>query len=301
MYNKTYTKSFILSFLLGFFVFALSYFLYLTENKLYVSFINVGQGDSALITLPDKTNILYDTGKENFGINNIEKELDKSFLVRESLDYIILSHSDIDHSGEINYFTNNNNLYNLKQIYLNNIYYYKNEKFDFVKNYMDKVIEVYNGYSLYFDFYKNKDNTKLSFINPIKDNVYLDENSGSVGAILNLYKINFIFMADIDENTEKSLVNNGIFNNLNKKNCKDCINILKVGHHGSKTSSSEEFLKEINPTFCVISVGKNNYGHPNEDAVKRLGKYCKKIYRTDIDGNIGFEVSDDLNLKVRLD
>mgnify|MGYP003313693529 CR=1 FL=1 len=67
------------------------------------------------------------------------------------------------------------------------------------------------------------------------------------------------------------------------------IDVLKVGHHGSKTSSSEEFIGEINPKYSVISVGKNNrYGHPNKEVLENL--YDSKIYRTDHDGSIIFKI-----------
>ncbi len=67
------------------------------------------------------------------------------------------------------------------------------------------------------------------------------------------------------------------------------IDVLKVGHHGSKTSSSEEFIKDINPKYSIISVGKNNrYGHPNKEVLANLNQ--SKIYRTDTDGSIMFKI-----------
>ena len=75
---------------------------------------------------------------------------------------------------------------------------------------------------------------------------------------------------------------------IEKYNLQD-IDVLKVGHHGSKTSSSKNFINEINPKYSIISVGKNNrYGHPNKEALDNLED--SKIYRTDIDGSIMFKI-----------
>ena len=89
-----------------------------------------------------------------------------------------------------------------------------------------------------------------------------------------------MFMGDASIDTEKEI--------LNKYNLPN-INVLKVGHHGSKTSSSIEFINEINPKYSIISVGKNNrYGHPNKEVLNTLDN--SKIYRTDQDGSIMFKI-----------
>ena len=89
-----------------------------------------------------------------------------------------------------------------------------------------------------------------------------------------------MFMGDASSTTEKGI--------LSKYNLSD-IDVLKVGHHGSKTSSSKEFINEINPNYSIISVGKNNrYGHPNKEVLDTLEK--SKIYRTDEDGSIMFKI-----------
>ena len=75
---------------------------------------------------------------------------------------------------------------------------------------------------------------------------------------------------------------------IEKYNLQD-IDVLKVGHHGSKTSSSEKFIDEVNPKYSIISVGKNNrYGHPNKEVLENLEK--SKIYRTDMQGSIMFKI-----------
>ena len=105
-----------------------------------------------------------------------------------------------------------------------------------------------------------------------------NDNSNVIYTELNGYK--FIFMGDAGIEKEKDI--------LNKYNIRD-IDVLKVGHHGSKTSSSKTFINEINPRYSVISVGKNNrYGHPNREVLNNLEQ--SKIYRTDQDGSIMFKI-----------
>ena len=123
----------------------------------------------------------------------------------------------------------------------------------------------------------NIDNTKLYFLNN-KD--YGDENDNSSVIYTELNNHKFLFMGDAGVEVEEDLIE--------KYNLMD-IDILKIGHHGSKTSSSEEFINKINPKYSVISVGKNNrYGHPNKEVINNLDN--SKIYRTDKDGSIMFKI-----------
>ena len=126
----------------------------------------------------------------------------------------------------------------------------------------------------------NIDNNKLYFLQTKKyDNE--NDNSNVIYTELNGYK--FMFMGDASVTTEK-----GIMNKYNLP----YIDVLKVGHHGSRTSSSEEFINEINPKYSIISVGKNNrYGHPNKEVLNNLED--TKIYRTDQDGSIMFKIKND--------
>ena len=123
----------------------------------------------------------------------------------------------------------------------------------------------------------NIDDNKLYFLNN-KDYGNENDNSSVIYTELDGYK--FMFMGDASVEVEENLIE--------KYNLQD-IDVLKVGHHGSKTSSSKEFINEINPKYSIISVGKNNrYGHPNDSVLDNLDK--SKIYRTDIDGSIMFKI-----------
>ena len=105
-----------------------------------------------------------------------------------------------------------------------------------------------------------------------------NDNSSVIYTELNNYK--FLFMGDAGVEVEEDLIE--------KYNLSD-IDVLKVGHRGSKTSSSKEFINEVNPKYSIISVGKNNrYGHPNKEVLNVLEN--SKIYRTDQDGSIMFKL-----------
>ena len=123
----------------------------------------------------------------------------------------------------------------------------------------------------------NIDDNKLYFLNN-KDYGNENDNSSVIYTEFNNYK--FLFMGDAGVEVEEDLIE--------KYNLQD-IDILKVGHHGSKTSSSKNFIDEINPKHSIISVGKNNrYGHPNDVVLDNLED--SKIYRTDQDGSIRFKI-----------
>ena len=148
-------------------------------------------------------------------------------------------------------------------------------------NYLEKeLIKVLNKKKIkYYSCIKelNIDNNKLYFL---QTNIYDNENDNSNVIYTELNNYKFLFMGDASVTTEKEI--------LNKYNLSD-IDVLKVGHHGSRTSSSKEFLDEIEPKYSVISVGKNNrYGHPNKEVLNNLNK--SKIYRTDQDGSIMFKI-----------
>ena len=123
----------------------------------------------------------------------------------------------------------------------------------------------------------NIDKNKLYFLQT-KEYDNENDNSNVIYTELNGYK--FMFMGDASITTEKEILE--IYDLPN-------IDVLKVGHHGSKTSSGKELIEEINPRYSIISVGKNNrYGHPNKEVLDNLNN--SKIYRTDEDGSIMFKI-----------
>lgn len=235
------------------------------ENNLVV--IDVGQGDSIL--LQGKENILIDTG--GLKNKNISKETIIPIMKSRSIhtiDFLILTHGDYDHMGEaINLVEN----FKVKNIIFNCGEF--NELEQELINILDKKKIPY--YSCIKEL--NIDNNKLYFL---QTKEYDNENDNSNVIYTELGGYRFMFMGDASITTEKDI--------LNKYNLPD-IDVLKVGHHGSRTSSSKEFINDINPKYSIISVGKKNrYGHPNKEVLDNLKD--SKIYRTDQDGSIMFKI-----------
>ena len=235
-----------------------------------ITLLDVGQGDSTLLELNNK-NILIDTG----GIINSKTSLvlNKTIPYLKSLgikkiDYTILTHGDFDHMGEAINLVNN---FKVEKVIFNC------GEFNDLEKELIKVLD--KKHIKYYSCIKelNIDKNKLYFLQTKKyDNE--NDNSNVIYTELNGYK--FMFMGDASITTEKEI--------LSKYNLSD-IDVLKVGHHGSKTSSGKEFIDEINPKYGVISVGKNNrYGHPNKEVLDNLNN--SKIYRTDQNGSIMFKI-----------
>ena len=250
------------------------------DKACHVYYLNVSQGDSSLIVTPNKKAILIDTGglvsfkKEDWTVktkktNNASniKTFINSLGINE-LEILIITHGDYDHMGEA---VNLVNILKVKKVIFNC------GTFNTLESNLIKVLEAKK--IPYQSCIKelNIENYQLNFLNT---RVFGDENNNSnvIYTELNGYK--FMFMGDAGIEKEKDI--------LDKYNLAN-IDVLKVGHHGSKTSSSKEFIDEIKPKYAIISVGENNrYGHPNKEVLNNLSD--SKIYRTDQDGSIMFEI-----------
>ena len=254
------------------------------NKNLIVTMLDVGQGDSLMIAFPNnKGNILIDTGGiVNFTKNNYEISTStiipylKSIGIKK-INYLVLTHGDFDHMGEAINLVDN---FNVEKVIFNCGSYNDLEK-DLIKVLDKNKIEYYSCIKEL-----NIDNNKLYFLNTKE---YDNENDNSNVIYTELYGYKFMFMGDAGVEKEMDI--------LNKYNLSN-IDVLKVGHHGSKTSSSKSFINEANPKYSIISVGKNNrYGHPNKEVLNTL-KYSK-IYRTDQVGSIMFKIKNN-KLKIEI-
>lgn len=233
------------------------------DKNNYVYFIDVGQGDSALIVTKNNKSILIDTGGKVGSNYSLMKSnvipFFKSIGIRK-LDYLFITHGDYDHAGYGIDLVNN---FNVKNRFTNNGKYNSLEKKLNVKNFNNSYIKI--------------DNVEIYSLN---SKLYNNENSDSLVLLVIIDNYKLLFMGDASINTEKDIIDNYDIGD---------VFILKVGHHGSKTSSSEEFINSVNPKYSIISVGKNNkFGHPNKEVLDNLSS--SKIYRTDIDGSIMFKI-----------
>ena len=250
------------------------------DNACHVYYLNVSQGDSSLIVTPNKKAVLIDTGglvsfkKEDWTVktkktNNASniKTFINSLGINE-LETLIITHGDYDHMGEA---VNLVNILKVKKVIFNC------GVFNDLESSLIKVLEAkkipYQSCINELDI----DNYQLNFLNA---KVFGDENNNSNVIYTELNRYKFMFMGDAGIEKEKDI--------LDKYNLAN-IDVLKVGHHGSKTSSSKDFIDEIKPKYSIISVGKNNrYGHPNKEVLNNLSD--SKIYRTDQDGSIMFKI-----------
>ena len=236
------------------------------DKNNYVYFIDVGQGDSALIVTKNNKSILIDTGGKVGSNYSLMKSnvipFFKSIGIRK-LDYLFITHGDYDHAGYGIDLVNN---FNVKNRFTNKGKYNSLEKKLNIKSFNNSYIKI--------------DNVEIYSLN---SKLYNNENSDSLVLLVIIDNYKLLFMGDASINTEKDIMNNYDIGD---------VFILKVGHHGSKTSSSEEFINSVNPKYSIISVGKNNkFGHPNKEVLDNLSN--SKIYRTDIDGSIMFKIKKD--------
>ena len=261
-----------------FILLSIHYFIpYFDSN--YLKIVDVGQGDSSLIHY-NKKNILIDTGgitsyyrnTDGLVFNNTLSPLFKSSGIKR-INYLILTHGDYDHMGEaINIVKN----FKVDKVIFNCGEY----------NYLEKeLIKVLNKKRINYYTCINElklDDNKLYFLQT-KD--FNDENDNSNVIYMELNSYKFLFMGDASVTTEKEIL---------KEYDLPKIDVLKVGHHGSKTSSSEEFIDTIDPKYSIISVGKDNkFGHPNKEVLENLKE--SKIYRTDKKGTITFRLGNNMN------
>lgn len=236
-----------------------------------VTFIDVGQGDSALISCGG-VNVLIDAGENNKGD---EVLLKLSELGVKSLDYVIGTHAHSDHIGGLDTVLGG---IEVKNIILSDL---PDSLVPNTKTYSDLVDAIINnnvnviaaevGAS-----YKIGEG-KLTLLAPA-NNKYNDLNDWSIVARFEFGQTRFLFTGDAEEGAEEDILYGGA--DLSAT-------LLKAGHHGSSTSSSQKFLNAVDPEIVVISVGVgNSYGHPNAEALSRFAGIGAKVYRTDISGDI---------------
>ena len=269
-------KFFIILFILSIFF---MYVLKLIPSDLKVHFIDVGQGDATFIITPNNSTILIDGGgnlTSSFDVGEntlIPYILDRGF---SSIDFVMISHFDYDHVGGILSLLEN---LEVKKIIISKQYEMTDnyEKFlEIVCNKNIDIILVGAG-----DKINIEKNLYFDILWPSKD--FITENAINNNAIVAkmVYgKFNMLFTGDIEEIAEKEILKNYDKKVLNAV-------VLKVAHHGSKTSSTEEFLENVNPKIALIGVGKNNnFGHPSGEVLYRLQEHNVQLYRTDLNGEI---------------
>lgn len=235
------------------------------QTSLKVYFFDVGQADSMLIQ-NNGENMLIDAGNNEDGetlVNNLKT------LGVEKIDYLVGTHPHEDHIGGMDDIINN---FSIGKIFMPSVS--TNTKT------FEDVIDAAKNKGLQIETPKTGDeftvgsaNCNVVYVGDNKENL----NLSSIIIKMKYNNLSYLFTGDTEADVENKI-------DFGK------INILKVAHHGSDTSSSEKFVNETAPEVAIISVGKDNsYGHPSNEIIKRYEKVGSKIYRTDEVGNIFIE------------
>ena len=236
-----------------------------SDTELY--FLDVGQGDSELVILPGGVKILIDAGPNNKIVSELESVLRST---DRYIDLLVLSHPETDHFNgfidvlkryQVGAFIYNGRAGSAqswkelaKIVEENKIPVFVLGQRDKIKN-QDDFFEILSPNA---DFLRSKKLNDTSLVVKFVNN---DKQT----------QIKALFTGDIGEKNEKYLINNFDIR----------ADILKVGHHGSKYSSGDYFLKAVNPKISAIEVGKNSYGHPTKEVLERLASVGSQIFRTD--------------------
>ena len=244
------------------------------KDALYM--IDVGQGDSFLLTSNNKA-MLIDTGgvmsyyQEEW--MQYEKNSQGKYLVTflkslgiTKLDYLVLTHGDYDHAGEA--------LTIMDEIDVETVFFNGNDLNDLEK-------EIWNNSLSHYKLREGDSFNLGNFNFLVISNTYSDENDSSLVLYSTIDDKKLLFMGDASIKSEEYILDNYEL---------DDITILKVGHHGSRTSSSEEFIESVNPTYALISAGVDNkFNHPHEEVIERLEENGSIIYNTKINGMVMFD------------
>lgn len=250
--------------------------------RLEVDFLDVGQGDGILIKTPYNQNILIDGGPDNSVVREISENLP---FWNTSIDLMVLTHPHDDHvSGLIEVLKR----YEVKKILATGVIHTTPNYLEWLNLIKEKNIP----------FLKPEDRQEIGLGDELKLQILYPRRSfysqqaedlNNTSIVLRLaYRQNAIlFMGDAGIDIEKELLAEGLDIRSD---------VIKIGHHGSEYSSTEDFLEKVKPEIAVIEVGKNNYGHPSLRVVRRIERIGAKILRTDKDSTIKI-VSDGRNIK----
>ncbi len=249
----------------------------ISNNMLKIHYIDVGQGDSIFIELPNGMVMLIDAGESSKGIivsNYIKK------LGYKKIDYVIGTHPHSDHIGGLAYILNNftiGNVYMPKAISTSKTY---ENLLNTISQSGLKVTNAKAGITII-----NNDNLKIDIIAPNSES-YNNLNNYSAVIRMNYGTRKFLFMGDAETKSENEIMSDV------------SADVIKIGHHGSDTSSGQSFVNKVNAKYVIIMVGNSNrYDHPYQNIIDRWTTSGAKVYRTDFNGNI-IALSDGNSLEI---
>ena len=258
------------SFFYTFFSYVQKNFFQVSNHNLQFHFIDVGQGDSSLIITPKGKTILIDAGDEAHAKKVVSYVREQGI---EKLDLVIATHPDADHIGGMDKVIKNFDIdvFAMPDVSAKTNQYKQIQRE--LKAKKMKATRLYQGDEVQID-----DSLDFEILSPVKGKKYDDTNEYSIVAKIVYKDTSFILMGDATMENEVDIINN----------VPDIdIDVLKLGHHGSSTSSSDYFITKTSPKIAIISCGKNNkYGHPHQEVMRVLKKHGVTPYRTDEMGDI---------------
>jgi beta-lactamase superfamily II metal-dependent hydrolase len=237
-------------------------------NKTELHFLDVGQGDSTLVILPNGETMLIDAGKSNYGDNVVNYIKNKNI---SKIDHLVMTHPDADHIGGMSKVIDN---FDIGKIYMTDSISTTRTFEDLLLNIdsKDLNITILKANDIISEF----DDFKAILLSPVKK--YDDNNEMSLVIQITYGNNTFLLMGDAGIKAENDILNS----NSNIK-----ADLIKIGHHGSSSSSGAIFIEKVSPQFAIISCGKDNqYGHPTSKTIETLNQNKVKIYRTDNLGDI---------------
>lgn len=244
------------------------------DGSLTVYFFDVGQADCSLLVFPDNTVMLIDAGNKADG-KKISEFLSNMDI--EVIDYFVLTHPHEDHIGGAldifeDFTLSTVCMPSIDEGYLPKSAVYK-DTVDAVKEEQCRELYLTAGTVIL-----EKENINITAVAPRKDSIYSDMNDYSLVLLVDCFTNTILFTGDAEKPSELDMLDCGL--NLDA-------DILKVGHHGSRDSCTESFLKAVTPKVSVISSGEgNSYKHPHDEAIERLGEISSKVFRTDTVGTV---------------
>ncbi len=242
------------------------------DGHLHIRFLSVGQGDSALITTPSGKTVVIDGGPDWSTLEHLGKKL--PFFDR-SIDMLLLSHPNLDHLAAFPEVMKRFQIGVLATTEIDNALPKYNQMFVLAKEQETKLLRLSAGQTIDLG-----DGVILTILWPpsvMPPGFTKDSNNTSSVVRLDYNNHRALFTGDMERTAEMTLVT---------ARADLRADVLKIGHHGSTTSTSMEFLHAVHPSLAVISVGDNSYGHPRAEILDRLKKFGAEVRRTDEDGTV---------------
>lgn len=262
------------------------------DSSVKITILNVGQGDSIVIQGPKKFTMVIDGGgqnftypKENWQMRRDPFDVGDDVVVPAlrslgitSIDWLVLTHGDGDHIGGVKEI--------VKQLPIKHVLYNGKQpntvmEKELMQLIQERKIPIYSAkVSPWLGW---SDQVTWEIVHPnVEDVAYLNDNEASVVLLLYAYGRTALFTGDLGEEGERKIASL----------LPESIDLLKVGHHGSRGSTTDVLLQKIRPKYAVISVGKNNrYGHPHQEVLQRLNDYQTIVFRTDLQGAITYQIT----------